>query len=292
MIFRRHKILLTTLAWAPRIPTRMELMKWLFLMRQEESPLVNDSTFYDFVPYKYGPFSFTVYRDIQELERLGLVIPNVLKINPTLGEQVNDLINNLSNSIQVSIRNILIRYAKLTLSELINIVYNRYPWFASMSKHKKMNGQYYSKAVKKIAVYTSGYEGQSIDGFLSRLLQYGITTIIDVRNNPVSRKYGYSKSALLQLCSKVGLKYYHYPELGIPPQHRAELNSPQDYDHLFKYYVKRILPAGMESQKKIAAKMRIEPSALVCFEQNPLFCHRNHLAQALSKETNLEVVHL
>jgi len=45
-------------------------------------------------------------------------------------------------------------------------------------------------------VCTIGYEGSSLEGYLNRLLHAGVTLLCDVRRNPLSRKYGFSKSTL------------------------------------------------------------------------------------------------
>jgi len=70
-MFKRHRVLLGVLLEAPRVPSPTELMKWVFLLRQETC-LDSDSSFYDLVPYGDGPFSFLVHRDLEELARLGV----------------------------------------------------------------------------------------------------------------------------------------------------------------------------------------------------------------------------
>ncbi len=68
-------------------------------------------------------------------------------------------------------------------------------------------------------VYTAGYEGESIDRFLQKLLKAGIEQILDVRSNPMSRKYGFSRKTLSGLSEKLDMEYVHLPELGVPPSH-------------------------------------------------------------------------
>lgn len=46
---------------------------------------------------------------------------------------------------------------------------------------------------------TIGYEGISIETFLRRVQEYGIEIIIDIRANPISRKPGFSKTALKKI---------------------------------------------------------------------------------------------
>src|SRR3546814_18177557 len=45
-------------------------------------------------------------------------------------------------------------------------------------------------------LYTIGYAGQTLEGFLRRLKQVGVLTVVDVRELPLSRKSGFSKRAL------------------------------------------------------------------------------------------------
>jgi uncharacterized protein (DUF488 family) len=45
-------------------------------------------------------------------------------------------------------------------------------------------------------VFTIGYEGRDIDEFVICLKDFNITRLIDVRELPLSRKRGFSKSTL------------------------------------------------------------------------------------------------
>jgi len=40
--------------------SRLQLVKWAFLLENERKM----KTFYQFVPYHYGPFSFTLYHEL------------------------------------------------------------------------------------------------------------------------------------------------------------------------------------------------------------------------------------
>ena len=54
-------------------------------------------------------------------------------------------------------------------------------------------------------VHAIGYEGVSIDRFLRRLQENEIKMIIDVRANPISRKPGFSKTALKARLKQKGI---------------------------------------------------------------------------------------
>lgn len=66
-------------------------------------------------------------------------------------------------------------------------------------------------------LFTIGYEGSSLDGYLNRLIKNNVRTLIDLRRNPLSRKYGFSKKTLAETVKKLGIDYVHIPELASPP---------------------------------------------------------------------------
>ena len=128
---------------------------------------------------------------------------------------------------------------------------------------------------------------------MNRLLHAGVTLLCDVRRNPLSRKYGFSKSTLSKGCEGVGIRYEHLPELGIASEERRELHTQADYDALFAVYERESLPKQSEALAKIrgwiAAGDRV---ALTCFERLPEQCHRHCVAEALERATGKVAVHL
>ena len=74
-----------------------------------------------------------------------------------------------------------------------------------------------------------------------------MTLLCDVRRNPLSRKYGFSKSTLSKACGNVGIRYEHLPELGIASEQRQELTTQADYDALFEVYERKDLPLQSEA---------------------------------------------
>src|SRR3546814_2556028 len=65
-------------------------------------------------------------------------------------------------------------------------------------------------------LYTIGYEGSDIAHFLLTLQQCGIKRVIDVREVPLSRKRGFSKTALAAKLVESGIDYSHFKALGDP----------------------------------------------------------------------------
>jgi uncharacterized protein (DUF488 family) len=147
----------------------------------------------------------------------------------------------------------------------------------------------------KTVLFTIGYEGISLEEYLVRLLKNDVKVLVDVRNNPLSMKYGFSKSQLKKYCASLGIEYVHIPEVGIQSDQRQELNTQSDYDKLFAVYRKNNLSKTTISQNEILKLLKQHKRiALTCFEANICQCHRKHLAEAIETlpDFNYEVKHI
>jgi len=139
-------------------------------------------------------------------------------------------------------------------------------------------------AIGKAGVYTIGYEGRSLEGYLNLLIRNGVRLLCDVRRNPLSRKYGFSKGTLAKGCEGVGIHYEHIPQLGIASENRRGLETQSDYDDLFSYYARASLPMQKASLAKIRGWVTEgQRVALTCYERLPERCHRHCVADALEK---------
>ena len=147
----------------------------------------------------------------------------------------------------------------------------------------------------KSYLYTIGYEGLTIDDFINKLVAHNIQILVDVRNNPSSRKVGFSKNALQKHIERVGVRYVHIPELGVPSKLRKNLGSKASYETLFKYYEKKILISNLDCLDKIRdMTSQYSRVALMCFEANHLACHRHKITEYLSREPSFQtrIVHI
>ena len=287
-MIQRQKVLLQLLQRAGGKASHLQLVKWLFLLRQE-SCNPSSAAHYQFVPYKFGPFSFTLYQELEALIRdAELTAPTENELQaakhrftaPPIGEP----------ALELEIDRCWQRYGHLSTTALLDTVYARYPWFTMNSEQKERRAV--KRPVVKPAVFTAGYEGLQVDGFLNLLLQSGIERLIDVRNNPVSRRYGFHKSTLAKLCERLAIEYRHEPEVGIPSAWRTQLDTQADYDRLFDRYERDILPAQQVVIERIAALVTESPSALVCQECEPRCCHRTRLAKCVAHATDLLICDL
>src|SRR5690349_23142531 len=69
-----------------------------------------------------------------------------------------------------------------------------------------------------------------------------IKVLVDVRKNPISMKYGFSKTKLAEYTRIAGITYIHIADLGIPSDLRQDLHNQESYQRLFDVYFTQILP--------------------------------------------------
>ena len=293
-MLRRQRTILKLLGASGGSLSSTQVQKLLFLLRRETF-LQNDRTFYDFVPYKFGPYSFAASRELEALVAYGYVkevagrSSTILTIQ-TLGEREGE---EVEADLARAVGKVANKYAGLSVRELMRDVYTRYPWFACKSDAKELVPKGApSLARASVAVYTMGYETLSVDGFFGKLLELGIRRIIDVRSNPVSRKFGFAKKSMAAIAEKMGLEYVHVPELGIESERRKDVETAAEFRQLFGYYERHILTAGTVQIQQLSASMKESPSVLVCMEKEAVDCHRSRLATRIAATSGLKVVHL
>ncbi|MBA2481221.1 MAG: DUF488 domain-containing protein [Planctomycetes bacterium] len=259
---------------------KLRLMKLAFLARREGHLSAQTAT-YGFVPYHHGPFSFTLYRDIAKLAEEQELVED----KATVGLRSREDLPTLEAANRVGVDALWDRYGSWDTDRLITYVYGRYPWYTVNAKDpSKRDG---SRPVADPGVYTVGYEKLSFDDFLDRLLRCGIRRVIDVRANPVARRYGFHRSTLDRNLKSLDIDYVHVPELGIPGEERANLTTVADYSRLFARYESDTLPKQKPAIARVAALQREKPTALLCMEADPEQCHRSRLGRVVAAETGL-----
>lgn len=286
IVLNRQKAIVYILERVSHPVTRIELTKWCFLLRQETQSHGGKS-FYEFLPYLFGPFSFCLSREVQSLARDGFIeeINNkTWQVAPNVKITGEPLPKTFRNDIELTVR----RFSDRSPKALLNYVYQSFPWFTINSRLEKLE----TRPVATLGVYTAGYEGLSVDGFLNILLHNGIERIIDVRNNPVARRYGFHKSTLAKLAGCIGIEYIHIPELGIESRFRRNLDTWTDYQALLCRYEAETLPCQGAAIDRVSTLMRSKASVLVCMEADPVRCHRSRLAKAVADRMGLTVRHL
>jgi uncharacterized protein (DUF488 family) len=142
-------------------------------------------------------------------------------------------------------------------------------------------------------LFTVGYQGQSIVTFLEVLLAHGITTVIDVRERPYSRKPDFNKKRLGAHLAAEGIAYTHLVELGTPKPIRDEVRRSKDYRAFFAA-VTPLIEAEEVALQAALTMAHAETCALLCYEGPVETCHHLVVADALERRAagDLCVVHL
>jgi len=283
-MLNRQKTILEFLKAAGRPVLRTELTKWCFLLRHEYDSN-GGNAFYDFVPYQLGPFSFSLYQEIGKLEDQSYLIQK--------GESswaIDDSIpfKSPDSSVQQDVAQIVRRFGDWDNDQLLDYVYDAYPSYTVNSKRKKLA----ERATTEPAVFTAGYEGLSVDAFLNVLVGRGVRRLIDVRKNPIARRYGFHRSTLKRLTGNLDIDYVHVPELGIDSALRQNLDTMEDRTALFKQYEKTTLTSNDEALENVASLMLERPSVLVCMEAEAVCCHRSRVAESIAERTSLPIENL
>jgi hypothetical protein len=292
-MYYRRKVLLALLeAFGGRL-SKTDCEKLLFLFCQ-----TSQSNYYDFYPYQFGGFSLISYYDKNVLTNDGFL------------ESGEDFVLTLKDSFidklkhnDKKVLSTLVNRTKLRGDALIKTIYQEYPYYALKSKivtrlltPDEIKWASLSWNLETTpCLFTIGYEGLTIDAFLNKLIKNNIHALIDVRNNPFSMKYGFSKPRFQNYVESIGIKYYHLPQLGIPSELRKGLRTKESYTSLFTYYENSILPNNLVHLRKIeqiiAEHLR---AALTCFEAYYQSCHRHKITDYLNQEPgfNVKISHL
>ncbi len=124
-------------------------------------------------------------------------------------------------------------------------------------------------------VWTIGYEKRSTDDFIEALRDAGIEQLIDIRQLPLSRRKGFSKTPLAALLEDAGIAYLHLRNAGNPFRNFED-------DNVLELYAGH-LARSPEVVDEVLAAVAAKRSALMCLERDHAVCHRSILSAALAR---------
>jgi uncharacterized protein (DUF488 family) len=139
--------------------------------------------------------------------------------------------------------------------------------------------------------YTLGYQSHTLLTLLDLLSANKVGVLVDVRQNPVSRKRGFSKRPLQESIRRSGMDYLHAPDLGTPPSiRRVYLKSGNIKKALEEY--EEHLRARRQYLRSLLHKVSRRSFCLLCLESDYTSCHRSIIAQMLTEMTGCQPIHL
>ena len=262
--------------------SRFMLVKTLFLLAREEN-MGRLIKFYNFFPYRYGPFSNVCYADLYKLEQAGLLTEDGTYLIPT--EAGRKAATSADRRAAMRVKRVTNRFN--SDHEIREYVYRNYHEYTVKSEIVPAAEEY-----SPPGLFTIGYEGRDIDSFLNILIQNQIDLLIDVRKNPFSMNFSFVKSKLENYLGKLDIQYTHIPELGIDGESRKNLVTRRDYQMLFKRYEATTLKEHSKEVKRIIGLGKGHRAALLCFESDVNLCHRGVIARDIEKQQKKEIIHL
>jgi uncharacterized protein (DUF488 family) len=141
-------------------------------------------------------------------------------------------------------------------------------------------------------LYTVGYEGRSISELLDTLVQADVQRLVDVRELPLSRRRGFSKTALSEALAEVGIEYVHVRPLGNPKPNRERYWSG-DVAGGAETYREYLHDGSYGALLQLAESLDGAAACLLCFERDHAACHRDVIVDSLlDLRPDLAVEHL
>ena len=290
-MYYRRKILLNLIAgFGDKGISRIKLQKLLFVFCQK-----HDAKLFDFVPYKYGCFSFQANKDLLVLADHYQFIKdgNTRWFAQTSPPELKPREENL-------VRQLVGEFQSCDNAQMIDYVYEKYPYFSIYSEWNMTARQRRLAEKEKTRIqaktepilFTIGYEGKSIDAYLNELVRNNIRLLCDVRKNPLSMKYGFSKTRLKTYCEDLNIIYVHIPGLGIDSRKRKHLKNKRDYQVLFTIYRNELPTKADDIDRVLNLFNQYKRMALTCFEKYPQECHRHCVSDYLQTAHEVKCEHL
>lgn len=142
-------------------------------------------------------------------------------------------------------------------------------------------------------VFTAGHSTRSIEELLGLLTGHGVTTLVDVRRYPASRRHPqFSRDALAASLSGAGIKYLHEPDLG--GRRTARPDSPHTAWRVeaFRGYADHMeTPEFQAALDRLIRRSQQETVSILCAEAVPWRCHRRLISDALVAR-GISVLHI
>jgi uncharacterized protein (DUF488 family) len=147
-------------------------------------------------------------------------------------------------------------------------------------------------------VFTVGYEHTRPAAFFATLAAAKVGLVVDVRAVTASRRPGFSKRQLAAGLDAHGIGYLHLQKLGTPKEGRLAARSGKD-DAMLRIFERHL--ATPEAQHEFdelttlaeaAGRRSGRPLCLLCYERDPVHCHRQRLAAELNARLGITIEHL
>jgi uncharacterized protein (DUF488 family) len=132
-------------------------------------------------------------------------------------------------------------------------------------------------------LYTIGHSTRPIDEFIGLLQQHAITTLVDIRTIPQSRRHPqFGQESLRASLESAGIEYIHMKGLGGLRKPAKDSANGAWRNAAFRGYADYMqtkeFAGSIDELVAVAARA---PTAIMCAEAVPWRCHRSLAADAL-----------
>jgi uncharacterized protein (DUF488 family) len=141
-------------------------------------------------------------------------------------------------------------------------------------------------------LFTIGYENhRTPDSLIATLREAGVRRLVDVRELPLSRKRGFSKTSLSEALKDAKIEYDHVRALGNPKPYRDLYKAGRVAEGERRY--RKHLHNGSYGALIELGETLDDGTCLLCFEASHEDCHRSVIVEALEERLGtIDVVHL
>lgn len=136
-------------------------------------------------------------------------------------------------------------------------------------------------------VHSVGYEGETVNDFIQKLKNNNIKYLIDVRELPLSRKKGFSKTELRNILNGNSIEYFNIKELGSPRDIRHDYWQTKDFDTFRIEYLDYIKNQETKISELLLCIKNYSKNgnvAIMCFEKDHTRCHRSLLLEYIKNK--------
>jgi uncharacterized protein (DUF488 family) len=141
-------------------------------------------------------------------------------------------------------------------------------------------------------LFTIGYEGCKPSDLFTKLQDNGVGLLIDVRDVPISRKPGFSKTSLSQGLVDAGIGYLHLRGLGDPKAGRVAAREGRFADFRRVFTAHMLTTAAQQALAEAVTAASNSVACLLCFEQDHSNCHRCIVADSMVRSRKFDLIHL
>jgi uncharacterized protein (DUF488 family) len=141
-------------------------------------------------------------------------------------------------------------------------------------------------------VFTIGYEGRTPSDLIEKLRSAHIESVVDVRELPLSRHRGFSKTPLAVALERAGIRYEHVRALGNPKPNRDRYRAG-DIEAGARVYRAHLHNGAYPALIALADSVKTKTVCLLCVEESHERCHRAVIAGAIAERLpRVSIVHL